>query len=79
MNLNVINKEDSALYLEKKFFSDKIKITKDIAYYLVEKVNSIPYYIQFVASEIWQEVINKKKTVKKEHVDLAINSRASAK
>ncbi len=74
MNLNVINKEDSVLYLEKKFFSDKIKITKDVANYLVERVNSIPYYIQFVASEIWQEVINKKKIVKKERVDLAINS-----
>ena len=74
MNLSSINKEDSLLYLHQKFSSDKIKISEEVADYLVERVNSIPYYIQFVAAEIWQQVINKKEVLKKKHVDLAIDS-----
>jgi len=73
MNLNVINREDSILYLEQKFSNDKIKISRDVSSYLLERVNSIPYYIQFVAAEIWQNVINKKEILKNKHVDFAIN------
>ena len=73
MNLNVINSDDSIHYLEQKFSKDKIRIPKDVSSYLIERVNSIPYYIQFVAAEIWQQVINKKEILKKKHVDLAIN------
>lgn len=74
MNLNVISKEESLLYLKKKFSIDKIKISKDVANYLIESVNVIPYYIQFVAAEIWQQVVNRNEILKNKHVDLAINT-----
>ncbi|MCF6269711.1 MAG: ATP-binding protein [Melioribacteraceae bacterium] len=74
MNLDVINRDDSILYLTKKFSKDKIKITKEVADYLLKRVNSIPYYIQFVAAEIWQQAINKNLVVQKKHVDLAIRT-----
>lgn len=74
MSLDLINKRDSLRYLEKKFSKDKIIITKEVAGYLLERVNSIPYYIQFVAAEIWQQVINNKRGIKKEDVDNSIKT-----
>ena len=41
---------------------------------LIESVNAIPYYIQFVAAEIWQNVMNNYKVIKKSFVDKAIKS-----
>ncbi len=49
MNLQTINKEDSIIYLRKKFSRDKIEIPIEAAVYLIERVNLIPYYIQFAA------------------------------
>lgn len=74
MNLDKINIKDSVNYLIRKFSNDKITISKDVAAYLVNEVNAIPYYIQFVAAEIWQDVINKNKVVEKGHIDIAIKS-----
>ncbi|VAX24516.1 hypothetical protein MNBD_IGNAVI01-1187 [hydrothermal vent metagenome] len=74
MNLNKINKEDSINYLIRKFSRDKITLSQNVAEYLVEKVYSVPYYIQFVASEIWQDAINKNKVIGKRLVDKAIKS-----
>lgn len=74
MNLDKINIKDSVNYLIRKFSNDKIKISKDVAAYLVDRVDAVPYYIQFVAAEIWQDLINKNKEVIKRHVDKAIRS-----
>jgi len=74
MNLSIINVEDSIKYLQKRFSKDKITISVDVCKYIIDKVNSIPYYIQFIAAEIWQQVINSKKKILPEHVDEAVNS-----
>ncbi|MBL1214490.1 MAG: ATP-binding protein [Ignavibacteriae bacterium] len=74
MNLKVIDEVDSILYLTQKFSKDSISLSEVVALYLINRVNSIPYYIQFVAAEIWQEVINKKRIINKEHVNMAINN-----
>ena len=72
MNIGIIDKRDSVDYLIKRFASDEINITKEIASYLVENVQGIPYYIQFVAAEIWQNVINEEKEITRSDVDIAI-------
>ena len=74
MNLDKINIDDSVNYLIRKFSNEKIKISKEVAAYLVNKVNAIPYFIQFVAAEIWQDVITKNKVVEKRLVDKSIKS-----
>ena len=74
MNLDKIDKNDSVQYLIRKFSFDGIIISSEVADYLIESVNAIPYYIQFVAAEIWQNVINNYKVIKKSFVDKAISS-----
>ncbi|HED38325.1 MAG TPA: ATP-binding protein [Ignavibacteria bacterium] len=74
MNLETIDEKYSINYLRKQFSKDKINISVDVAKYLIEKVNSIPYYIQFIASEIWQQVINKKEEITNSHIDEAIKT-----
>jgi len=74
MNLGKIDRKDSVKYLTRKFLSDDIELSKSVANYLIDKVNSIPYYIQFVAAEIWQDLINKRKVVETGNIDRAIKS-----
>lgn len=74
MNLGIIDNEHSINYLQKQFSKDKLKITPEVAQYIIESINSIPYYIQFVAAEIWQQVINKNEEITKIHVDNAIQT-----
>ncbi|MFZ1292533.1 MAG: ATP-binding protein [Melioribacteraceae bacterium] len=74
LNLNTIDIKFSIDYLRRQFLRDKIKITTEVAVYIINSVNSIPYYIQFVAAEIWQQVINKHEEITKKHVDSAIKT-----
>ncbi|MBU0559620.1 MAG: ATP-binding protein [Bacteroidetes bacterium] len=74
MNLDTIDEKYSIKFLRKQFSKDKIKISTEVAEYLIEKSNAIPYYIQFIAAEIWQQVINKKEEIDKNHIDEAIKT-----
>ncbi len=71
MNLDVISPDESIKYIKSRFAQDKIKISEEVASYLIDKVDSIPYYIQFIAAEIWQQVINNKVKITNNHVDEA--------
>jgi len=72
MNIDVIDKNESIDYLLSRFSIDRITITEETAGYIVEKAYGIPYYIQFIAAEIWQQVINAGKTVTQKTVDVAV-------
>lgn len=72
MNVDIIEKAKSINFLISRFAQDEIDISEESASYLVDKVYGIPYYLQFVAAEIWQEVINTTKLVTPEIVDKAI-------
>lgn len=74
MNLRTIDPKYSIKYLKKRFLKDKISIPNDISEYIITLCNNIPYYIQFIAAEIWQQVINKKEQITKTHVDNAVNT-----
>jgi AAA+ ATPase superfamily predicted ATPase len=73
MNINVIDKEESVNYIISKFKQDKIEIDRSSAGYLVDKVSLIPYYIQFLAGEVWQAVINSNKIVTIRSIDDAVS------
>lgn len=46
-------------------------LNQDTANFIIERAGNIPYYIQLLAAEIWQTVIEEKKEVKKEAVKAA--------
>ncbi len=74
MNLDTIDEKHSINYLRNQFSKDKISVSLEVAEYIIKTINSIPYYIQFIAAEIWQQVINKKEKITKKHVDDAIKT-----
>ncbi|MDA3859635.1 MAG: ATP-binding protein [Melioribacteraceae bacterium] len=74
MNIGAISINDSTEYLIRRFALDKIEISNEIAEYLIKMVDSIPYYIQFIAAEVWQQVINNNSSVKKSHINEAIKT-----
>lgn len=76
MNIDTISDADSVVYLTQRFDKFNMVIDEATAHYLIKKVASIPYYIQFVAAEIWQQLMGDmgQKTITIQQVDTAINS-----
>ncbi len=72
MNIDVIDREESVGYIQSKFKQDNIEIDKETAGYIIEKVFLIPYYIQLISAELWQEVITTSKKITKETVNKAV-------
>ncbi|NOY50128.1 MAG: hypothetical protein GXO88_06175 [Chlorobi bacterium] len=54
MGLDKIDENKSIDYLKSRFESSGITIDKGTTKYLLSTVANIPYYIQFIAYEIWQ-------------------------
>ena len=75
MGIDKISEEKSIEYLTTRFNSSDIDIDKKTVLYLLHSIANIPYYIQFIAYEIWQTIIladgNK---VTSSHVDEAIET-----
>ncbi len=70
MTINKIKEEKSIDFLVKRFHNNGIVLTDDIAKYILQKVENIPYYIQFIAYEIWQfMIVNNQETITKEFVN----------
>ncbi len=76
MNIDTINVDESINYLIQRFSKFNMVMGESTATYLIEKVASIPYYIQFVAAEIWQQLVavEGQKTITILQVDKAIDS-----
>lgn len=58
LQLGPLPHEDTIFFLKEKFRSCSIEIDDQTAQFLIEQSGDIPYYIQLLASEIWQYVIN---------------------
>jgi hypothetical protein len=71
MNLGALPKAETINFLIERFSLSNIKLEEDTASYLIEQSGNIPYYIQFLASEVWQYTINQKKIVDKEIIRLS--------
>jgi len=69
MTIGSLPQQDTIAFLREKFSISNIYIEDDIAKYLISVAADIPHYIQLLASEIWQSMVNSQTTVTKEVVD----------
>lgn len=54
MHLNKMATEESIEFLQKAFKSSNILLSSEMALYIIQQVDNIPYYIQFLAHQIWE-------------------------
>lgn len=75
MTIEPIQKEKSINYLKDRFHRSGINVSDKVGQYLLDKAGNIPYYIQFLAHEIWQSAIfSKQLAIEEENVDHAIET-----
>lgn len=73
MSIDKIDENKSIEYLISRFELSDMMMEVNIAKHLLQSAGNIPYYIQFIASEIWQSLIlTDEKVISIEHVDQAI-------
>ena len=69
MSIGSMPQQDTIDFLRAKFASSSIHIDVETAKYLISVAADIPHYIQFLASEVWQYMVNSQTTVSKAMVD----------
>ncbi len=75
MTIDKIQENKSIEFLKTRFGLIKIEIAGETADYLLQKADNIPYYIQFIAHEVWQEMMIKgDRIVSRDHIDHAIET-----
>ncbi len=70
MILGPLPKAETIRFLIGRFAASDIKIDEETASHLISQAGNIPYYIQFLASEIWQYCILQSKIVTPDIVNL---------
>lgn len=74
MNLEALPLNETINYLKERFGQHHIKLSNEVAKHIVEEAGYIPYYIQLLASEIWQNSIKTKNEI---HIEDIKNSTQS--
>ncbi|MDR0910547.1 MAG: ATP-binding protein [Spirochaetaceae bacterium] len=72
LSIGPLAREDTIKYLQTGFENSKILLTKDDIIYLIEKANDIPYYIQMLASEVWEYSVGTKEPVNTNVMDICV-------
>ena len=73
MSINTIEESKSIKYLISRFKRSDTEIDNDTAKYLLHTAGNIPYYIQYIAFEIWQNIIlSDKNRITTKHIDEAV-------
>jgi len=73
IQLNTLPKEETISYLHRQFSTSGIAIDRENALLLIEEAGDIPYYIQLLAAEVWQYMINSEFVVTTEIIKLCSN------
>ena len=73
MKLGKIDTKKSIKYLTDRFKKSGFHISKENAEHLIQKAGNIPYYIQFLAAEIWQDLINNNKAINEDMINNAVD------
>lgn len=73
MHLDPLPLDDTVAFLNESFLQNSIEIDEPTALYLIEKAGNIPYYIQFLASEVWQYCVDRIGKVDKSIIDSCAN------
>ncbi len=74
MHLKPIPIDESKKYLIERFKTGGIKINELIAGQIIENAGNIPYYIQFLAAEIWQKSFNKIENISVQNIKNAVQT-----
>jgi AAA+ ATPase superfamily predicted ATPase len=69
MSLDVLPEQDTVTYLQENMAKQKINISVSTAKYLIRSASYIPHYIQLLAAEVWQYMVNNAKIVTEEIID----------
>ncbi|GAB6012418.1 AAA family ATPase [Viscerimonas tarda] len=69
MSIGPLPEKDTIDYLQRKFAASSITLDTETAQYIISVAANIPHYIQMMAAEIWQYMVNNLQTVTKEIVD----------
>ncbi|MDR2848687.1 MAG: ATP-binding protein [Bacteroidales bacterium] len=69
MSIGALPEKDTIAYLKGKFAASSIALDTETAQYIIAVAANIPHYIQMMAAEIWQYMVNNIQTVTKEIVD----------
>jgi hypothetical protein len=70
MQIGPLPLKDSIEFLKTRFAGSRINIDEQTAEYLIKEAGDIPYYIQLLAAEVWQQVMPSKTDVSSEIIDL---------
>jgi hypothetical protein len=70
MQIETLPKDDTIEFLKNRFSSSGILIDETVSLYLIEQAGNIPYYIQLLASEVWQYMVSSQREVNIEVVAL---------
>jgi hypothetical protein len=57
MQIGQLPEKETIEFISGRFASSKIHIEKETAMFLIEQAGHIPYYIQLLAAEVWQQVV----------------------
>ena len=68
MQIGPLPQEETIDFLISRFASSGIQIGQPLSLLIIEQAGNIPYYIQLLAAEIWQYVINSTQKIDKELV-----------
>ena len=69
MSIGFLPQDETIKFLNEKFSLSNISIDDETAKYLITVAADIPHYIQLLASEVWQNMINSQNVVTKAIVD----------
>jgi len=58
MQIESLPKNETIEFLKNRFALSDIIINETVSLYLIEQAGNIPYYIQLLAAEVWQNVIS---------------------
>jgi AAA+ ATPase superfamily predicted ATPase len=72
MTIGPLPTRESIQYLQTKFASSNISIDDETAGYLISVAADIPYYIQMMASEVWQDTVNHESVISKQTIDNSV-------
>jgi len=69
MSIGPLPQQDTIEFLHTKFALSNIGMEEESAKYLISVAAEIPHYIQFLASEIWQSLVNSQTVITKAIID----------
>jgi AAA+ ATPase superfamily predicted ATPase len=69
VSISYLPEEDTVEYLQKGFAGSSIALDAETARYIISVTSKIPHYIQQLAAEIWQYMVNSCDVVTKDIVD----------